>query len=318
MSADGQILWTGDEGGRWLPEIWRYGPGSSAPERIYDSPVPESVISSVVASSSGYAFVEQSEAAFGDGGWRVWYLSAPGAEPVQLDHGVAKEAGFPPTIAMDDERVVWAGFDEPSTGFVTRLGMARIAAVEHPSTLLERPVDRSLFWYPALDGDALWFGTIDPASDSTAEGPEYSLEMLDLAKPLAAPVPFSGTGHDFNPAVNDGFLVWKANRRGDAALNWGALKVLDRRSAALRTIPVEAANRPSIGDRFVTFEEITHSTLPVYDTASHTLVDLASDRILGGPSVYGGESISGRLLTFFVQPSGGSAPPRIGWAELPD
>jgi len=318
VSAAGQVLWTGGGGGKSFPEIWRYVPGSAAPERIYDSRISESIISSVVASNSGYAFVEQSGLAFGEGGWRVWYLSGPGGEPVQLDEGVAKEAGFPPTIAMDDERVVWAGFDEPSTGFVTRLGIARIADVEHPSTLLERSVDKSLLWYPALDGDALWYGTIDPASDPTAEGPEYSLEMLDLASPFAAPVPFAGTGHDFYPAVNDRFLVWKANRRGDAALNWGALKILDRRSQELRTIPVDAANRPSIGDRFVAFEEITHSTLPVYDTASRTLVDLASDRILGGPSLYGGESISGRLLTFFVQPSEALAAPRIGWAELPE
>jgi hypothetical protein len=317
VSAAGQILWTGGRG-RWLGEIWRFVPGSPTPERIYVSKAPQSIISSVLASASGYAFVEQSEPAFGKGGWRVWYLSGPGAEPVQLDQGVAKEAGFPPTIAMDEERVVWAGFDEPATGFVTRIGIADIADVEHPRTLLERPVDRSLIWYPALDGDELWYGTIDPASDPAAEGPEYTLEMLDLASPLATPVPFAGTGHDFNPAVNDEFLVWKANRRGDAALNWGTLKILDRRSQVLRTIPGDDANRPSIGDRFVSFDGITHATLPVYDPASRTLVNLACDCILGVPSLYGAESISGRLLTFFVQPSEVLAPPRIGWAILPE
>ena len=317
VSAAGQILWAGGRD-RWLPEIWRFVPGSPTPERIYDSNVPESIISSVVASASGYAFVEQSEPAFGGGGWRVWYLPGSGADPIQLDWGVAAEAGFPPTIAMDDERVVWAGFDEPQTGFVTRIGMAEIADIEHPRTLLERPVDKSLIWYPALEGDELWYGTIDPASDPAAQGPEYTLEKLDLSNPLAAPAPFPGTGHDFNPAVNDEFLVWKANRRGDAALNWGTLKILDRRSQELRTIPVGDANRPSMGDRFVTFEEITHSTLPVYDPVSLALANLASDRILGRPSMYGGESISGRLLAFFMQPADALAQPRIGWAILPE
>ena len=88
-------------------------PGSPQPERVYASPRAESTITSVVGSPAGYAFVEQSKPAFGDGGWRVWFLSGPGAEPVQLAEGNARQAGHSPTIAMDDARIAWAGFDEP-------------------------------------------------------------------------------------------------------------------------------------------------------------------------------------------------------------
>jgi hypothetical protein len=313
VSAAGQVLWAAGEKG--LPEVWRYLPGSAAPERIFRSPRPHSLITSVVGSTTGYAFVEESEAAFGEGGWRVWYLAGPGAEPVELVRGVAKEAGFPPTLAMDDARVAWAGFDEPATGFVSRLGVAEIADIDRPQTLLERPIDQSLLWYPCLSGDELWYGTIAPNSDPTAIGPEYTLEMLDLSDPQSSPVPFGGHGHDFNPAVDDRYLVWKANVRGDAALNWGTLEVLDRRTQAVRTIPVDHANRPTLGSRYVAFDEILHARLAVYDLATGTVLDLAAE---GSGLTYAGETLSGNLLTFSAAEANGSGKPRIGWAILPE
>jgi len=114
--------------------------------------------------------------------------------------------------------------------------------------------------------------------------------------------------------------VWKANGRGDSALNWGTLKVLDRRDQKVRTIPVENANRPSIGDRFVAFDEISRTHLSVYDPVTRTVLDLASGSKLGleGDLAFGGESVSERLLAFSVGPAEASAPPRIGWAILPE
>jgi len=318
VSARGQLLWAAGE--HWLSGVWRYVPGASEPEEIFASQRPKSNISSVVGSAAGYAFVEESEPAYGKGGWRVWFLSAPGARPVELARGIARMAGVSPLLAMDDDRVVWAGFDEPATGFVTRVQMAPISDIGRVTTLVERPVDESLIWYPTLHRDELWFSTIHPSSDPSAEGPEYNLEMLDLTDPGAGSVRFEGTGHDFNPAVNDDDIVWKANRRGDSALNWGTLKVLDRRDQKVRTIPVENANRPSIGDRFVAFDEISRTHLSVYDPVTRTVLHLASGSKLGleGDLAFGGESVSGRLLAFSVGPADASAPPRIGWAILPE
>jgi len=317
-SANGQVLWTAGE--HFLSDIWRYVPGAAAPERIFTSPRPKANITSVVGSAGGYAFVEQSEPDYGEGGWRVWFLLGPGAEPVQLDAGVARRAGAAPTIAMDAMRVVWAGFDERPTPFVSRLAMASIADPAHVTTLLELPVDQRLIWYPALTGDQLWYASIDPASDPDADGPEYHLEMLDLANPLAAPAPFAGTGHDFNPAVNADYLVWKANRRGDAALNWGTLKILDRRTQRVLTIPADHANRPSIGDRFVTFDEIFHATLPVYDPVTNRVLDLGGSVAskVGSDVTYFGESVSGRLLAFGLGSADNATTGRIGWAILPE
>jgi len=315
VSAGGQVVWAA--GKDWSSELWRFVPGASEPELIFSSPRRKSTISSIAASGAGYAFVEESGPAFGAGAWRVWFLAAPGEQPVELARGIAKLAGISPFVVMDDERVVWAGFDESNPAFVTRVQMALIDDITHATTLVERSAEDSLIWYPALHRNELWFSTIHPRSDPTAEGPEYNLEMLDLDNPTAAPVPFDGTGHDFNPAANDDHVVWKANVRGDSALNWGTLKVLDRRTREITTIPVDNANRPSIGDRFVAFDEFSRGRLLVYDPVTRTVVDLAANVDAAGSIAVGGETVSGRLLTWYAQASG-DASPRIGWAMLPE
>ena len=314
VSAAGQVLWAA--GDSWLDAIWRYVPGKGAPELVFTSPRRDALITSVVASPAGYAFVEQSKSAFGVGGWRVWYLEGLGAEPVELARGVSGVAAVPPVIAMDDARVAWTAFDEPSRGnLVSRLGVAELANIEHPRTLLERSFAEAQIWDLRLNGDEVWYAKIDPGSDPTAAGPEYGLETLDLADPHTSPVPFRPAGHEFDPAVNDDFVVWKANERGDAALNWGTLQVLDRRANAVTTIPVEHANRPTLGSRYVAFDEITHSQLTVYDLRTGRVVDLTP---AGSSQTYGGETLSGNLLTFSATQADGSGKPRIGWAILPE
>lgn len=311
-SANGQILWTAGE--VWPSEIWRYVPGAPEPVRLFSSPREKSTIATVVASRSGYAFVELSEPAFGKGGWRIWFLSGPDEEPVEVDRGRAEGAGFAPTIAMDDERIVWAGFDEPASGPASRLAMASIENLAAITTLRDVPIRDGLIWYPTINGDELWYGIIRADFEQTGVGDEFHLEVLDLASSDPSPVRFPGTANDFDPAVNDGFVVWKTTDGDDAALNWGTLRVLNRRTDAVVTIPVAKGNRPSIGDRYVAFEEITHRLLVVYDPVTGELLDLAPG--VQQPGSYGGQSISGRLLTFFTQVDG--LLPQLGWAILPE
>lgn len=310
-SASGQLLWSAGE--TWPSEVWRYIPGSPEPQRLFASPREESSITAIVASGSGYAFVELSQPTFGEGGWRIWFLSGAGVEPVELDRGRAKGAGFPPTIAMDDERIVWAAFDDVEGGAVSRIAVASLGALEDVRTLIEVPVRDRLLWFPTLNGDELWYAIIDPDTDATGGGDELHLETLDLANPGAPPVRFSGLANDFNPAVNDRFVAWKTAEPGDAALNWGTLHVLNRRTQEETTIPVPHANRPSIGDRYLAFEEITHSRLAVYDTLSGGLLNLAP--AASSPGSYGGQSLSGRLLVFTTP---GPDRAQIGWAVLPE
>jgi hypothetical protein len=311
-SADGQLVWSA--GDPTSSQIWRYRPGSPEPERVFTSPRDDGTITAIEAAASGYAFVEVSPKAFGDGGWRVWFLTGPGEEPVELGRGQAKGAGYAPTIAMDERRVVWAGFDEPASGAVSRLSMASTVPPAAAETLVELPVRDGLLWFPALNGDELWYGVIKGDFDATGVGDELHLETLDLADPDSPAVEFSGVGNDFNPAVSPDFVAWKSTAPGDSALTWGTLHVLDRRTQLQATVPVPMANGPSIGERFLAFDEITHARLELYDLRTGALLDL---RRPGLPDTvhFGGQSVSGRLFAFFTQRGGD--PPSIGWATLP-
>jgi hypothetical protein len=314
-SSYGQVLWAASAAGtRNAAEIWRFTPGSTAPERLLASPHADAVIDDVVAAKPGYAFVERSRQAYGAGGWRIWFLPAAGGAPVELDRGSAPGAGTSPTIAIDDTWIAWAAFDEPRSGAVSRLRIVSIDDLAQVTMLIDAPIADRLLWFPALAGDELWYASIHPDFKATGVGDEFHLEWLMLSDLDAPPTRFPGIGNDFDPAVNDRFIVWKTTEAGDAALNWGTVHVLDRRTDALATIPVPDANRPSIGDRYVTFDEISHRRLSVFDPVTQELFDLlpAAQR---GQVMVGGESLSGRLLTFTTQ---GLGYPQIGWALLPE
>jgi hypothetical protein len=310
ISADGQLIWTAGDTGP--TEIWRYRPGMEQPERVFASQLAEAAITALAASSAGYAFVEESPSAYGNGAWRLWFLARSGQRPIELDRGSAPGAGVAPTLAMDDQRIAWAAFDEPAGGPVSRLRVASVSDPRSAITLIEAPIRDRKLWYPTLSGTELWFATIEPDPMGIAD--EFHIEHLDLTAARAPAVVFRGLGHDFSPAVNARFVAWKTTEPGDSALNWGELHVMDRRSDSIAAIPVAKANRPSIGDRFVALDEITHSRLAVYDLATGLIVELVRTES-GGPT-YGGSSLSGRLLTFFTQATGGQ--PQIGWAILPE
>jgi hypothetical protein len=328
LSAAGQVLWTA--GDTTPSEIWRYVPGAPAPERVFASARSTSIITALAASSRGYAFVEQSKPDFGDGGWRVWYLSGPGADAVEIARGLARLAGSAPTVAIDDRRIAWAAFDEPvgteTEGVldhaVTRLATAPVANLSDVTTVLELPVRKRLLWYPALHGDELWYSVIDPGSDPDADGPEYHVEWVDLARPADPPARLRSSDHDFDAVASADFVAWKANPRGAAALNWGTLHVLDRATQAQLAVPGVSGARPSLGARFMAFREITNLRLEVFDLAASRLVDLTDAASLaanlGGQVTYAGQSISGRLLAFSVGRADPFGPPRIGWAVLPE
>ncbi len=315
VSRDGQILWAA--GFKRPSEIWRYVPGASEPERVFSSALADGRINAITASGAGYAFIEESDEAYGKGGWCLWFLPGIGRQPVEVDRGSAPGAGVAPTIAMDAQRIAWAAFDEPRNGPVSRLRIVSLTSLHAVTTLIDASIGERKLWYPNLAGQELWYATIKANPDTTGDGDEFHIEHIDLGLTEAAPVRFPGLAN-FSPAVDDRSVVWKTVEPGYAALNWGALHVLDRRSQAVSKIPVPNANRPSIGDRYVTFDEISHLRLGVYDTLTGTTLHLGGARPgESGTVMYGGESISGRLLTFFTQGVEPNALPRIGWAMLP-
>jgi hypothetical protein len=271
------------------------------------------MITDVVASAAGYAFVETSVFSYGEGGWRVWFLATGRSEPSELDRGRAPGAGSPPTIAMEGSRIAWAGFDEPASGPVSRLRTVRTDDLSPVATVIDQTISDGMIWYPALNGEELWYSLIHADVDGGGSGDEFHIEFVDLANPDGQPTRFPGVGNDFNAVATPDLVVWKTAVGDSAALNWGTLHVLNRGTEDVWEIPVPNANRPSIGDRYIAFDEITHSRLLVFDPISQNVIDLTPSEVRGKLSV-GGESLSGRLLTFFVQDEGA---PQISWAYLP-
>jgi hypothetical protein len=310
-SANGQLIWSAGSGGS--RELWRYVPGAEEPEQLFVSPREDGAIVEVVASEAGYAFVETSPSAFGEGGWRVWLLGPDGGEAIEIGRGRAPGAGSAPTIAMDERHVVWTGFDEPQGGPVSKLQVVRLDDPSEMVTILELPIADSLLWYPALHGSDVWYGTIKAGAGEGGDGDEFHIEILSITAPNAPPKRFEGIANDFNPAVDDRYVAWKTVEPGFAALNWGTLHVLDRQSQEVTEVPVPEANRPSLGDRFLAFQEITHRRLEVFDLERRELVDLLTDAE-DDDLAYGGQTLSGNLLGFFSQ---GTGFPQIRWAELP-
>jgi hypothetical protein len=271
-------------------------------------------VTQVAKSAAGYAFVEANDAAYGAGGWRIWFLPTGVGAPIKVDAGTSPGAGGPPTIALDGDRIAWAGFDEPARGPLSFLKVAAIASLSEVRTVITEPIEDGLLWTPVLDRSTLWYAVIHADFAHTGRGDEFHIESVDLDTPDLKSVRFAGTGNDFEPAISPAWVVWKTTKAGIAALSWGALHIRNRESGSETTIPVDRARSASVGDRFVTFQEISRQRLLLYDTATSELLDLTGSLPKGTKTV-SLESVAGNLLVCAV--SIDDAPPRIATAILP-
>ena len=290
--------------------IWRFTPGETDPRRVYENPAEGALIWDVAATDDGFAFSELLESPAGT--WRVAFVDREEATPLELDRGVA-EGGAPPTLAIDDRRIAWAGFDESTGAPRSFLRVVERSNPDAATTLLDLDIEDGLLWYPQLDRDALWYGIIEPDLEGTDAGDGISLETIDLTNPSAGPARFDGDGNAFSPAVAVDQVVWKSVEPGLAALTWGELHVLDRQSN--ERVPIaDQANNPSIGSRFVAFEEISRRKLLLYDLATRTVVEIP-DPMRGANGTVGPVAISGNLLGFNVSSKGSGT---VSWTILPD
>jgi hypothetical protein len=301
------------------PDIWRYVPGAAAPERVYQSQDRGVVLDPVVEGNGAYAFLERANQGGVDLGWKLWYVPSPGALRVLLAQGVSGEQAAA-TLTADDQRLVWAVFNQsavqpassadPLDATTSSLHVAPWSDLRSVETRLNLPMHEGLIWYPDLNGDELWYGIIH-GDWTNAVQDDIRVQMINLGLAGSQPVTLPGVGREFNPAVNDDFIVYKRPDPGIAALNWGTIVVLDRRSHQTGDIAIDG-NRPTIGTRFVTWETITRSRLDVYDPSSgrtYTLRTLDSGGI-AGPTIHGD------LLTFAQFPQDGSST-TIWWGRLP-
>lgn len=317
LSLGTELVWSMG-GGNASPDLWRFVPERGGdPELVFESPLRDSVVGNVARSGAGYAFAERNDRAYGDGGWRVWFLPTGSATPVEIDRGNAVGARGIPTLDLDDRRLAWAGFDEPESGPRSFLRVVELAAPTLATALIDAPIEEALIWHPILEGDTLWYATILADFDYSGEGDEFHIETRDLGRPTEPSTRFEGTANDFNLALSDAFIAWKTAAPGFAALNWGDIWVQPRDGGEAVRMDVQSANEPSLGNRFMTFREISSSRLLVYDLVRSELVDLTATLPEGYTRV-GAQTIAENLLVFYVLGEDDDDPPRIAWTLLPD
>lgn len=296
----------------WASEgsIWEYSPGNASAEEIYVAADAGALVWDIAASGDSTAFSESMERPAG--AWRVLLIPGGGEPPILVDQGRA-ERGRPPTLAVDNRRVAWAGFDEAGGQPRSFLKVVDRAALGTPTTLLDVDVDQRLLWYPALDRETLWYSTIDPDFEGTGAGDRFHIETMDLTNTAGGPVAFEGAGLDFEAAVSEAFVAWKTVEAGFSALSWGELHVLDRRSNDRLVIPGQW-DHPTLGSRFVAFEELFHERLALYDLATRALIDVA-DPPHGSRGTVGVPTIGGRLFAYSVFARGRNT---VYWTILPN
>jgi hypothetical protein len=292
------------------PSIWRFTPGDVGAERIYESRAPGALVWDLAGVGDALVFSER--LAGPAGAWRVGYIASADADVREVDVGAA-EHGAPPTLAIDERRIAWAGFDESSGSPRTFLRVTERSDPDAARTLLGADVEDRLLWYPELDGDTLWYATIDPDFEGAGVGDAFHIETADLAGPSSEPAWFDDLENVFEPVVTRDFLAWKSLDPGLSALTWGEIHVRDRGSSDELTIATRA-NHPSVGTRFVAFDEFFHERLLLYDLAARRTLEVP-DALPGRKATLGIPAVAGNLLGFSTSVRGEKI---VSWIRLPD
>lgn len=69
------------------PDVWHLVPGTAAPEVVFANPRRGSTVSPITVDQGRYAFIEANQILYGDNGYRLWFVAAPGARAVLIDKG---------------------------------------------------------------------------------------------------------------------------------------------------------------------------------------------------------------------------------------
>ncbi|MEP7379323.1 MAG: hypothetical protein ABI725_07125 [Chloroflexota bacterium] len=318
MSLGDQILWSGGEGPN-TNNLYRFVPGSAAPQLLYLNPDADSVLTSVRGSSAGYVFTDERWVGGDPKGWRLWFLDQPGGDPVLLDQSTDDRL-IAPTIAMDDHWIAWEVVHGTLNDHLNELFAAPVDDPLHPLKLISFAGRNAYMQFPNLWGDELWYGIAD--NDWIADTERPRTEMIDLTSPAAAPAAFGADQRAFMPAPGRDIVAWKSGGSDDlAALNAGTLTLYWRATGQIEALPIPGPERladrisyPSVGNRFVAWWDDIRQRLYVYDLVEHQFrrlaeYDLASDELVARPS------LSGDLLAYLhYLPSGERY---LEWCVLP-
>ncbi len=328
VSLGNEFIWDaaapGAKSDDWFHEaLYRFVPGTDAPEVIYQSQSADHrPIGNIAGSSKGYVFSDYVDAPTQTGKWRVFFVSAPGAAPVELDEGDEEfNNDVPPHVAMNDKYVAWSGLRGTGDGRVAELKVVRIDDLGRVATFGTSRIDDGWVDRPSLFANELWY---EAGENNWASNMSYPrVEMKDLDYPDAAPLMLGQDVRASMPAPSDELVVLKTGGLvGDNSASPGTLTIYWRESATFERLPIpgpataaDSTTNPTVGDRFVAWTDEVTSRLYVYDLAEHQFSRIAEldPTNVGG---FAGRSVHGDLLAFAYWDGGDGS--FVRWATLPE
>jgi len=248
------------------PDLWRYVPGQPEPELLWRNPERDRQLAKVAGDTDTWAFAEISS--LGERWWKLWLLTEPGGEPIQLDAHPGDEdiPSLVPSFDVDAGRVAWTSFDRGTSGAaVSQLWMAETPGWE-PRLLAEADASERAYWLPSLRSRQLAF--VDVAIGAEPSEDVRHVMLLDLDASEEAPRQLDTSGNATMPVLTDDEVVWKEPDQGFAMFNWGRLVRYSFETDQLSTVrigPQEYVNYPSGGGRFVAMWGADAFTFAVHD-----------------------------------------------------
>lgn len=253
-----------DAGPNGTPDLWRITPPDGEPELLWRNPERDHALVVIAGDIGTYAFVDMPLT--GERAWTLWLLPRDATEPIRLDEHPGDEdvSSLVPSVAVNEDTVVWTAFDRGSAGPVSQLRIARAPDWE-PRTIRELPAAEGELWFPSVAGTALAYVEVhylDGGADDERQ------VYLTSTVPGSEPQRLDRSGLATMPLIVDGGVLWKEADEGFAMMNWGKMFRYDLADGSVRrlsTLPQQWVNYPSAGYRYAAWWGADSFQIGVYD-----------------------------------------------------
>jgi hypothetical protein len=230
------------------PDLFGARPGEKA-QLLYDNPERDSRLEVVGGDGSRFVFVEYNTRAFGRGVFKLWYIDAPGKPAIVIDEG---DSDLLPFFSMSGDRIVWTVIHGDPQRSELRLLDVRTMTT---TVLVSADPLKIQYWFPAIDGDHIVVGSIEPDADYTSD--ERHIYLLDLAA-VGPPTRLDHGRSASEPVIHGDTVIWKESDPTMHLLNAGRIVRYSLRTGTSHPIEFPVAERwlgytnPTIGARFAT------------------------------------------------------------------
>jgi hypothetical protein len=278
---------------------------------LYDNPNRDSRLEFLGGNGKRFAFIEDNARLFGLGGWRLWYLPGVGAKAQLIDQGVG---GQWPFFAMSDRFLVWS---HATHGSVAQLRVLDLSTMDQ-RVLASAPPEKTQYWFPAIDGSRLVYGTVEPNADYTSDQRHVYYRDISTDQP-AARLDVSESASE--PAIHGDDVIWKQSDPTLNFLNAGdlihySLATQARDWLRMPTLGDLGFSEPTIGNRYVAAWPETDRMLYLADLQAGTfppILDLGPTNNDPHDAV-GHPDLAGDLLAYIYMPARG--PLELRWVVL--